>query len=85
MSPADGSIKVTASGGVRVGVSDRWYGVQYSNRIDGVEVPVVWTPPPNKPNDKPLPVGRPMSELAGGDAGLIFEIPVGGVLYAWHI
>jgi hypothetical protein len=85
VSPADGSLKVTASGGVRVGVPGRWYGVEYSNRIDGVEVPVVWTPPPDKPNDKPLPAGAPVSEFKGGGMGLVFEIPEGGVLYAWHV
>lgn len=64
--------------------------------IDGVEVPVVWTPQPGKPNDKPLPAGRPMSEFTGGGARLIDLLrslkeecctrgTEGGVLYAWHL
>lgn len=81
----DGSFKVTATGGVTVGVIGMWYGTQECAPIDGVEVPVVWTAPPNKPNDKPLPVGKPLAELVGGAAGLTFSIPAGGVLYAWHM
>jgi hypothetical protein len=85
VTPLDGSLRVTATGGVRVGVIGRWYGTQHCTPINGTEVPVEWIPPPNKPNDKPLPIGKPLGDLVGGAVGLMFEIPRGAVLYAWHL
>eukprot|EP01052_Picozoa_sp_SAG31_P037922 SAG31_NODE_4976_length_2823_cov_1.737885_2_plen_114_part_00 len=89
---ADGSLKVTASGGVKVGVVGKWYGTDLCEPIDGVEVPVVWKPPPSKPGHlppKPLPPGRPLDDpdngLVGGAVGLQFMVPEGAVLYAWHV
>ena len=89
---ADGTLKVTATGGVRVGVVGKWYGTSLCNPIDGVEVPVTWNLPQTKPGHHPpkaLPPGRPLDDpdmsLVGGAAGLEFYVPAGAVLYAWHI
>ena len=89
---ADGSFKVTATGGVRAGVVGKWYGTELCTPIDGVEVPVVWNMPPTRPGKKPpkpLPAGKPLDDpdngLVGGAVGLVFEVPAGAVLYAWHL
>ena len=83
VSPADGTMRVTASGGVRVAV-DGVGGTDRCTPIDGVEVPVVWTLP-KRPNQKPLPPGYPLHDMVGGGVGVTFEIPEGGILYAWHV
>jgi hypothetical protein len=89
---ADGSLRVTATGGVRVGVVGKWYQPELCEPIDGVEVPVRWRMPPVKPGGrphKPLPAGRPLDDpdngLVGGAVGLQFMIPAGAVLYAWQV
>ena len=36
------------------------------------------------PKKKPVPV-PPLRSLVGGAMGLVFDVPVGSVLYAFHV
>ena len=65
-------------------------GALHANRRRGSSI--VWNMPPARPGKKPpkpLPAGKPLDDpdngLVGGAVGLVFEVPAGAVLYAWHL
>lgn len=69
-----GELRVTATGGVRVGVFEGDHKLQMgaSTVVDGVEVPVTWE-------------NRTLAQYLRGAVGLLFDIPAGAVLYAYHM
>lgn len=80
----NGTLKVTATGGVTVtmiGVGG--LEADFCDPIDGVEVAVTWRPNPLKPRNK---LTNPfLKNHIGGGKQIMFTIPTGGVLYAWHM
>lgn len=72
-----GTLKITATGGVRVGVSNnKRLSARGSTAVDGTEVEVNWVNATSTP---------PLRSYVGGAVGFVFEIPAGGVLYAYHL
>jgi hypothetical protein len=76
-----GTLRVTASGAVRVGVTGVGaLSVAHCPAIDGTEVEVHWNA--TKPSSA---AGPPLAAFVGGAVGLVFHIPVGSVLFAYHV
>ena len=76
-----GTLRVTASGGVRVGVaeSDELTPDACAVAVDGVEVGVTWKPKGKKGETYDL------DKYAGGAVLLVFVVPRGAVLFAYHV
>lgn len=73
----DGTLRVTAGGGVRVGVQgNSKLSAAGSTPVDGTEVLVAWANATHSP---------PLASYTGGAVGLVFDIPAGGTLYAYHV
>ena len=78
-----GELRVTASGGVRVGVfeGDPALSVNASNAVDGVEVQVTWGQPAGEKAEERLT----LAQYLHGAVGFVFYLPEGSVLYAYHV
>ena len=93
---ADGTLRVTATGGVRVGVAgSSTLTAAQCDPVDGVEVAVRWSSNASRPAlpdrsspvvaSPPPPSSFPLSQYVGGAVGLTFDIPAGAVLFAYHL
>ena len=73
---ASGELRVTANGGVRVGVkgSNTLTTAACDVKVDGVEVGVTWASGE-----------QTLAPYKGGAVELVFDVPAGGVLYAYHL
>jgi hypothetical protein len=70
-----GELRVTASGAVRVGVeASGSHSAANCARINGTEVLVRWNG-----------TSESLTEFVGGTIGLVFDVPAGSVLYAFHV
>ena len=91
----NGTLRVTATGGVRVSaVGVAGVSAELCDPVDGTEVLVAWrvkrgkTPCPDSgapPHGCTPTAAQSLRKQAGGAIGLVFDVPEGGVLYAWHI
>ena len=80
-----GELRVTASGGVRVGVfeGDHALSPNVSTAVDGVEVTVTWQQYgwPAREKSRRLT----LAQYLHGAVGLVFDLPAGSILYAYHV
>ena len=76
-----GTLRVTASGAVRVAVTGVGkLSFEHCVPINGTEVVVQWL------NASLAGSGSvPLAEFVGGAVGLSFDVPTGSVLYAYHV